>query len=220
MSVPTPPVSLPQGPGQRRTATDPAAKTPPPLPGVRCRPAAGRGRRSAAGRGGSGSRCPDARNGREHRRSYRRLRSWWDAVRAATCQSPRRCGWERAAAARTGLLLMPRWLLVCCSQPCRRADGPPGAGSSDGRRGEHTVGLAHTHSITGTRSPRQPVGGQPHRVQPPGLRLQAFVDDPRCLVGAIRHAFCRRPRCHDPGEDAVMRDVLGHVGVCVCVNMK
>jgi len=70
MSVPTPPVSLPRGPGQRRTAPIPpfsGAETPPPLPGVRCRPAAGRGRRSAAGRGGSGSRCPEARNGREHK---------------------------------------------------------------------------------------------------------------------------------------------------------
>ena len=139
MSVPTPPVSLPRGTGQRRTAPIlpfSGAETPPPLPGVRCRPAAGRGRRSAAGRGGSGSRCPDARNGREHRRSYRRLRSWWDAVRAATCQSPRCCGWERAAAARTGLLLMPRWLLVCCSHPCRRADGRiAGSWLDDGRVG-------------------------------------------------------------------------------------
>ena len=88
MSVPTPPVSLPQGPGQRRTAPIPpfsGAETPPPLPGVRCRPAAGRGRRSAAGRGGSGSRCPDARNGREHRRSYRRLRSWWCVSASTAC---------------------------------------------------------------------------------------------------------------------------------------
>ena len=46
MSVPTPPVSLPRGTGQRRTAPIPpfsGAETPPPLPGVRCRPAAGRG---------------------------------------------------------------------------------------------------------------------------------------------------------------------------------
>jgi len=88
MSVPTPPVSLPRGTGQRRTAPIPpfsGAETPPPLPGVRCRPAAGRGRRSAAGRGGSGSRCPDARNGREHRRSYRRLRIWWCVSASTAC---------------------------------------------------------------------------------------------------------------------------------------
>ena len=88
MSVPTQPVSLPRGTSQRRTAPIPpfsGAETPPPLPGVRCRPAAGRGRRSAAGRGGSGSRCPDARNGREHRRSYRRLRSWWCVSASTAC---------------------------------------------------------------------------------------------------------------------------------------